>query len=223
LGLAGLWLAFAIAIGATLTRTAWLAFVFACLLQIWFHQRRWSARVALPAVLLLAAAGTNAAMQKWRGMALIDLNDPGTDYRVLMWRDGLRLIKEHPWFGVGMYAIRDQWWKFDLAAYKKYGLHLHFHSTPIQVAVDMGLPALVAWLALMGCYWLLLARLVARAREQGDAFVYALGLGILGGTSGFLASSLVQYDYGDSIVVFLFWFLAGLALALKRQLEGVRC
>ena len=220
LALVGLWLAFASMLGATLTRAAWLATAFGCLLQVWFHVRSWSERVVLPALLLLAAAGTNAAMHQWRGVGLIDLSDPGTDYRLLMWRDGLRLIQQHPWLGVGMHTIRDSWWKFDLAAYKKYGLRLHFHSTLLQLAVELGLPVLLAWLALMGIYWLLLVRLVARAREQADTTLYGLALGLLGGTGGLLAGSLVHYNFGDSIVVLLFWFLAGVALALQRHLDA---
>lgn len=222
LGFVGLWLAFAIALGATLTRAAWVTTALGCLLQVWFHVRRWSVRVVLPAILLLAAAGTNAAMHKWRGIGLIDLGDPGTEYRLLMWRDGLWLIKDHPWFGVGMHTIRDSWWKFNLAAYKKYpNLRSHFHSTPIQLAVELGLPVLIAWLSLMGVYWVLLVRLVPRAREQTDATLYGLMLGVLGGAGGFLASSLVHYNFGDSIAAMLFWFLAGVAVAVRRHIGAV--
>ncbi len=127
------------------------------------------------------------------------------------------LLCEHPWFGVGMNTIRDAWWKFDLAAYRQ-GTRSHFHSTPIQLAVDLGLPALAAWVALMGVFWCVLAMMVRRAREQKDVTVHGLALGLLGGTSGFLLSSLVQYNFGDSVVVLLFWFLAGVAAALRRHL-----
>ena len=82
----------------------------------------------------------------------------------------------------------------------------------------MGIPVLISWIAFMAAYWLMLVRLVARAREQQDLRAYGLALGILGGTSGFLASSLVHYDFGDSVVVFLFWFLAGIALAVRNHL-----
>lgn len=213
---AGLFLAFVVALGATLTRAAWLALAFACAVQVWMHFRRWSVRVFLPAVLLLALLGTNIAMHRWRGMGVIDLKDPGTNYRLLMWRDGLRMIHEHPWFGVGMNVVRDAWWKFDLAAYKKYDYHWHFHSTPIQMAVEVGLLAFFAWIFLMISYCVLLIRLVRRTRAE-DPFVYGLALGILGGTCGFLVGSLAQYDFGDSAVVMLYWFLAGLAVALWRQ------
>jgi O-antigen ligase len=216
--LAAAFLLFTLALGMTLTRAAWLSLAFACAVQIWFHFRHWAVRLLLPAALILAVLLTSAAMYRWRGMGLIDLRDQGTDYRILMWTDGLRLIGEHPWFGVGMNSVRDAWWRFDLAAYKKYPLRSHFHSTPIQIAVESGIPVLISWIVFMATYWLMLVRLVARAREQQDSLAYSLALGILGGTSGFLASSLVHYDFGDSVVVFLFWFLAGIALAVRHHL-----
>jgi hypothetical protein len=61
---------------------------------------------------------------------------------------------------------------------------------------------------------------VAKSRKEADRFPYGLSLGILGGTSALLVSSVAQYDFGDSVVVFLFWFLAGLALALYHQQKG---
>jgi O-antigen ligase len=152
-------------------------------------------------------------------MGIIDMNDPGTAYRVLMWRDGMKLIQAHPWFGVGMNVVRDDSTKFDLEAYKEYGLQSHFHSTPIEIGVDLGLVVLGCWIVLMAAYWLMLARLVAHTRGNADRFPYGLSLGILGGTSALLVSSVAQYDFGDSVVVFLFWFLAGLALALQHQLQ----
>ena len=219
LGFAALALACALGLGATLTRSAWLAAAFACVVQVWFHVRHRWVRLILPAALILAALGTNAAMHHWRGVGLIDLQEGSSEYRLLMWRDGLRLIREHPWFGVGLNTVRDAWQPLDLAAYRLTGIRSHFHSTPIQIAVELGLPVLLAWLALMGSYWWMLAKLVRSARDQADATVYGISLGILGGTSGFLLSSLVQYNFGDSVAVLLFWFLMGLALALRRHLE----
>ena len=217
LALAALLLVFGIALGATLTRSSWLAASFSCLVQVWFYVRRRWMRAVLPVLFLLAAAGTHAAMRHWRGVGLFDPHEGSSEYRLQMWRDGLRLIREHPWFGVGMHTIRDAWWKFDLTAYRM-GTRSHFHSTPIQLAVDLGLPALAAWVALMGVFWCGLAMMVRRASEQKDETVHGLALGLLGGTSGFLLSSLVQYNFGDSIVVLLFWFLAGVAVALRRHL-----
>ncbi len=216
---AGLLLAFGFALGMTLTRAAWLSFAFGCVVELCFFLKNWARTLIVPAILLVAVVGTSLAMHRWRGVGVIDLNDPGTDYRILMWRDGIKLIEAHPWFGVGMNVVRDEPSWFDLRAFRKYGVELHFHSTPIELGVELGLLVLGAWIGLMAAYWLLLVRLVKQTRKSADPFPYGLSLGILGATSAFLASSLVHYDFGDSVVVFLFWFLAGLALALYHLLR----
>jgi O-antigen ligase len=168
----------------------------------------------------VAVAGTSLAMHRWRSMGVIDLKDPGSDYRILMLHDGIKIIEAHPWFGVGMNVVRDEPSKFDLAAYKKYGWQLHFHSTPIEIGVELGLLVLASWMALMAVYWLMLVRLVQQTRGFADPFPYGLSLGVLGATTAFLASCVVHYDFGDSVVVFLLWFLAGLALALYQQAKA---
>jgi O-antigen ligase len=216
---AGLLLLFGAALAMTLTRGAWLAFAFGCVVELCFFLKHWSRTVIVPAILIVAVAGTTVAMHRYRQMGLLALNDAGTDYRLLMWRDGAKLIETHPYFGVGMNVIRDAPSRFDLAAYKKYGVQLHFHSTPIEIGVEMGLLVLAAWVALMAAYWIMLARLVVQGRKRTDPFPYGLSLGILGATSSFFVSSFVHYDFGDSVVMFLFWFLAGLALALHHQLH----
>ena len=217
---AGLLLAFGFALGMTLTRAAWLSFAFGCVVELCFFLKNWAKVLIIPGILMVALVGTSVAMQRWRGVGIIDRSDPGSDYRILMWEDGIKLIEAHPWFGVGMNVIRDQPSKFDLRAYKKYGLESHFHSTPIELGVELGLLALGAWVLLMAVYSLVLVRLVQQTRQSGDPFSHGLSLGILGATGAFLASSLVHYDFGDSVVVFLFWFLAGLALGLDHLRNG---
>jgi hypothetical protein len=216
---AGLLLVFGAVLAMTLTRGAWLAFAFGCVVELCFFLKHWSRTVIIPAILIVAVVGTTVAMHRYRQMGLLALNDAGTDYRLLMWRDGAKLMEAHPLFGVGMNVIRDAPSRFDLAAYKKYGVQLHFHSTPIEIGVEMGLLVLAAWVVLMAAYWLMLARLVVQTHKRTDPFPYGLSLGILGAASSFFASSLVHYDFGDSVVMFLFWFLAGLALALYHQLH----
>lgn len=206
-------------LGMTLTRAAWAALLFACAVQLWFHFRQKFVRLVLPVAAVLSLLVASAAMYHWRGVSFFDLNDPGTDYRFLMWKDGLRLIRQHPLVGIGMNSVRDDWWLFDLAAYRKYPLRSHFHSTPIQIAVESGIPALLSWIVFMAVYCRMLLQLIARSRDEQDRWTYGFALGALGATAGLLASSIVHYDFGDSVVIFLFWFMTGIALALRHMLE----
>jgi hypothetical protein len=89
---------------------------------------------------------------------------------------------------------------------------LHLHSTPLQLAFDRGLPMLVLWLWMMALFWTEIARAEKRAADLSDTHVYGILLGGLGGLTGFLASSLVNYNYGDGEAAMLFWWLMGVCV-----------
>lgn len=209
LGIAG-------AIAATLTRAPLAALLLACALVVWLVTG-WKVRAVGLVVLALALLASAVWIRQRRGLSWFDRNDPGTQYRLLMWKDGMRLIHDHPFFGVGMDTVIARWQELDIQAYKRFPLKSHFHSTPIQFAVERGLFALAAWVWLLVAYLILLIQLLRRALTT-DWFVRGTVLGILGSVSGLVVSSLVHYNFGDSEVAMLFWFFLGIALALERIL-----
>jgi len=75
----------------------------------------------------------------------------------------------------------------------------HMHSTPLQFALERGIPTLIAWIVWMFLY----LRMLWRGFRRNDSGWMERGflLGTLGGTVGFLSSGLVHYNWGDSEVV----------------------
>jgi len=202
------------ALAATLTRGSWAGLVVGVLAMLWVRLG-WRGRVVVLLAAVLALGGVNLLLQQWRGIGFYNPADPGDQYRLLMWADGVRLIGDYPWLGIGMDAVKVRWRELGIRAYVQFPLHSHFHSTPIQLGVERGLFGLAAWLWLMGVYLVLLVRLLRRYRDD-DWAVYGLILGIFGGVCGFLLSGVVHYNLGDSEVAMVLWFLAGVTLALKR-------
>ena len=47
-------------------------------------------------------------------------------------------------------------------------------------------------------------------------------LGALGGLAGFIASGFVHYNWGDSTVMMIFYFMMGLSLVIYRENEARR-
>jgi O-antigen ligase len=97
----------------------------------------------------------------------------------------------------------------------------HLHSTPLQIGFERGLPALFVWAAWLFVY--ARALLGALRRLTLDAWIErGLLLGALGGLVGFVSGGLVHYNFGDSEVVQVFYFIMGLALAAERltRVEG---
>ncbi|MFQ5663922.1 MAG: O-antigen ligase family protein [Terriglobia bacterium] len=202
-------------LAATFTRASWAALALAALAMVWMKVG-WRGRIAAVLAALLALGGLNALLVRWRGTGFYNPADSSIQYRLAMWADGRRLIGEHPWLGVGMETVGNHWQELGVRTYERFGLRSHFHSTPIQLGVERGLLGLAAWLLLMGLYVRLLVRLVVRTGRRDDWWSRGLALGSFGATSGFLASSLVHYNFGDSEVVMVFWLLAGVAVALDR-------
>jgi O-antigen ligase len=94
---------------------------------------------------------------------------------------------------------------------------LHTHSTPLQLAFDRGLPAVLFWLWLLAAFWLAATRAERLWRDTDDAATHGLALGTTGALAGFAASSLVNYNFGDSEVALLLWFLMGAIVVVSSE------
>jgi O-antigen ligase len=175
-------------------------------------RRRWWAIGAL--VLLLAAS--TVWIEHSRGIHWFDRSDVGTQFRVLMWEDGARLIRQHPWFGVGMETVRWHYREWNIRGFIQYNVVSHFHSTIIQIAVERGIPALLAWLWFTVAYIAFLARLAAKVRER-NRVASGIVAGLLAAFSAFTLTSFVHYNLGEEPIAMLLFFYYGLAVAIDQM------
>jgi O-antigen ligase len=207
---------FVVALMLTVTRASWAGFLLSALtIALVGASRRtlvWMAALALP----LALAGLLVLQQK-RQVGFVDTQEGSTSWRLLVWREGAQVLASSPrhlLVGVGMDSLKRRWreWGMFDQGRQPWG---HLHSTPLQLAFERGLPALLVWAAWLFVYGRMLWRL-AREGLAGDWIVRGLVLGALGGLVGFLAAGLVHYNFGDSEVVMVFYFIMGLSLAAER-------
>jgi O-antigen ligase len=199
----------------TVTRASWAGLLVSVGLMAFVGAGRrtlfFVAALALP--LVVAAA---FVLQQKRQIGFVDPREGSTAWRLMVWRESAHVLASSPrhlLVGVGMDSLKRyyrQWGLFD-SGRQNVG---HLHSTPLQIAFERGLPALFVWLAFLYIYARTLWRLARGATAEW--FERGLALGALGGLAGFLASGLVHYNFGDSEVVMIFYFVAGLALAAER-------
>jgi hypothetical protein len=159
-----------------------------------------------------------------------NLGDKSTQYSTMMWRDGMRLWTSSArnfTLGVGMDSIKRYWREWDLfdRGFEPMG---HFHSTPVQLLVERGLPALLIWLTILGVYARTLwRRLKLRMTddelriEEKSQIETGIVLGCLGGLAGFFTSGLVHYNLGDGEVAMVFYILMGLSVFVCHAKRGV--
>ena len=198
----------------TETRAAVAGLVLGCMVSLLLLGRGWM-RWALIGLLLVIIAGATLWIQHSRGVQWVDHSDVSTHFRVLMWQDGIRLVREHPWFGVGMETVHVHWQEWNIRGFIQYNVQSHFHSTYLQIAVERGIPTLIAWLWFCVAYLAFLVRLFRRLRAE-DPFAAGVVTAICASFVAFAFTSLFHYNLGEEPLAMLVFFAYGLAVALDR-------
>ncbi len=197
-----LWLAltgaFSLALMLTATRSAAAGFLVAVVVTAIVSGGRRVLAGSLVVVGLVGAA-TALVLVTSRTPEALRLSDDSTSRRIAYMQAGLRMIPKHPLLGVGMDSHKRHWeeWGFP-------GKYItHTHSTPIQIAMDRGLPALACLI------WLFAVMIRTALREsRRDSDAQGLALGVFSAVVAFVLVSFVNYNFGDSevLLMLLAWF-----------------
>lgn len=199
-------------------------------------QRRWArvAAVAVPAlivVVVIAAVLAVGPSQLWE-MVVEAGGDQSVEAvvgsisvagRIEIWNRALYVIRDMPFTGCGLGTFREvvrAFYPLFLTA-PDYDI-AHAHNIFLQMAVDLGLPGLLAYL------WLLAAAgaVCWRLARRGDSLVRPAALGLAAGLTG-----LHVYGLADALALgskpgLLFWVALALVAALgqaeEKRLPGLK-
>jgi putative inorganic carbon (HCO3(-)) transporter len=211
----------------TESRGAWAALLAAALLLAALRWR-WG-WLLLP---LAAAAGAALLIYLGPGRVLDLLASSGMvsslDGRLEIWSRAIYMIQDFPFSGIGLGSfgvVADRMYPF--FAYAPNTVE-HAHNLFLQVAVDLGMPGLIAWLAIVGTVTLSAWQLYRRGQQVGDGWAAGLGAGILGSQAALAVHGLFDaVTWGMVRPAPLVWLVWGLALAgwqlargRRRTLEG---
>ena len=202
------------ALGMTVTRASWIGFAVSAAAMLLLTSSRRTILIVGACALPLVLASVVLLQQK-RSIHFFDKSDQSTSWRETVWQEGFTLLiskPRHLIFGVGMDSIKGHWREWGLFDNGRQPIG-HMHSNLLQIALERGVPALIAWLILLGIYVRMLWRIQRRAGSED--FVRGIVTGALGGTIGFFTSGLVHYNWGDSEVVTVFYFIMGLCLVVE--------
>jgi O-antigen ligase len=193
------------ALAGTYTRSAWIGTIAALAVIVAFTRARWLAALAGGiAVLAVMLPGVYRA----RAFSIFDPQSPWNRERVHMWDAGLRMLRDHPWTGVGLHDLHSIY-----ETYKPPGAIEpagHLHSVYVQVAASMGVIGLVALLVLFAG----LLRAASRAFRNGSGgFGATISLGVTAALVGFMVSGLMEWNLGDEELLDLLCVLVGIAFA----------
>jgi O-antigen ligase len=202
----------------TVTRASWLAFLLSAFVIVIAGASRRVALILAACALPVILIGL-LLLQQQRSVGFYDQKDQSITWRETVWREGFELLTSQPrhlMVGVGMDSIKSHWREWGLFDQGRLPVG-HMHSTPLQLAVERGVPALLMWVVLLAVYVGMLWRLARGAAVVDGWIERGIILGALGGLVGFVASGMVHYNFGDSEVVMIFYFIMGLTLVIERE------
>jgi len=150
-----------------------------------------------------------------RAESIVDPNDPTARERILMWRSGLAMVRDHPLLGVGPGGVKREYPRYASpdALQQRRG---HLHNTPLQILVERGVIGLGAWLAIFVVFFTragtILRHLAATAQRER-----ALVTGCIAALVGFLVGGLTEYNFGDSEVVMIAYVVMAVPFVVGRD------
>lgn len=200
-------------IALTAMRTTLVAFAVGAAVLAWRATGRGRQRAVVAAAVACVLALGAFAVLRTRASGALRLGDASAGLRYEVARVAASRVPLHPVFGHGMDAVHEHWNEWGFPGRDM----LHAHSTPVQLAFERGLPALLFWLWLMWAFWRLALRAERARRDTAEAGAHGLALGLVGALAGFLASSLVNYNFGDAEVALLVWWMMGAGVVISDE------
>lgn len=196
----------------TKSRGGYLAAAVSFIIVLWLSGKRRGALVAFSLFLVLSMG---LVLSSNVPELLRDATDPSTwEFRKQVWRIAIRMIGAFPFTGVGMGM-------FNQVAVALYPFqetqNPGAHNLYLQVGLDLGIPGLIAFLAILGLMlWMAFSNVRLWGRGERNER-YTLSVGLLGGLLAMLVHGIVDIAVWGTRVIFLPWFVFGLIFALYRM------
>ncbi|RMG66482.1 MAG: O-antigen ligase domain-containing protein [Calditrichaeota bacterium] len=200
----------------TFARSVWLAMAGLCLLALWLTRSRGLRRV-LPAGILLAA-GLIWLVPELR-LRLFSIFDPAlNENRLNLWHTAWRMIKAHPFLGIGPGMFNEVFEQYRVPGF--YDATGHAHNDYFNTALNSGIPALLAWLAI----WALWFYRGIHGWQSPDRtqLERAVLLGCLLGMAGILIAAFFQCYYTDLENNIFWWLIYSLGAVAQARISAAR-
>jgi len=200
-----------VAIVLSNTRGVWLGAAVAFAFVAMALPRRVVATVLLPVLLV----GLITSPLIYRRVSMSFDRGLATNYsRMAYLSVGAQMIKDHPLLGVGPERVDDEFPKYYKGDLKNF-YYGHLHNNFLQIAAERGLLCLAAFLWFLVELYRSLLRFFKRSAEESRWPI----LGSIAALTGFVVSGLNEYNFGDSEVLVLLFFIISIPFGLASHVQ----
>jgi putative inorganic carbon (hco3(-)) transporter len=208
-----------ISLALTLTRSVWMATLAGLVVILWLRHPHWKtlALTAMACTLLFLGA---PQFLRDRVRSIFDMQDPSNYARAVIWKAGWRMVKAHPWTGVGPQRVFKVFYDYHPHSNDRTRdgfFPVHMHNNLLQFAAERGIPCALAWL------WLMLKMAWDHwsgfRKAKGESETQAIrAIGVVSVFVLFLAG-LFEFNFGDSEVLMIFLFLVSAPYAVAPDVS----
>ncbi len=174
------------------TRNAWVGLAAGLLLLAAVWQRR---LLLLYPVLALALWFLLPRPILERVISIFDLRQSANYDRVCMTLSGVEMIRDYPITGIGLGMVERLYPLYRRDDAPRWSVP-HLHNNPVQIAAERGLPALAAYLWLIGAFFAVTWRALPRLEGERRAAVAASLIAVL----GISVAGLFEYNFWFAVI-----------------------
>jgi O-antigen ligase len=141
--------------------------------------------------------------------SIFDPYNPSNFDRLQFWRNGFKMFKDYPVFGVGDIDLAFLYVKYKEDYDKE--IQGHMHNNYVHILVILGAFGFIVVMALLTKIFLINLKIYKKLKDIPFASSYALGAA--SSFVAFLVSGLTEWNFGDHEIITLVWFILGLNFA----------
>jgi hypothetical protein len=190
------------------SRGGFLGLAAAFLFLIWRSQHRVRNLVIVTTLLVpLLLLSPSSPLQRFKAPSYGD--QLAQQARLITWRAGLKMIQSHPLTGIGINNFKPY-----VTAYENPGENVASlaHNTYVEIAAELGLPALIVFLGLFASSFIALERIRRRANATRLTHLANIAVGIQAGLCSYLVSAVFVSAWWQKLV----WLLLFLTICVNR-------
>jgi O-antigen ligase len=203
------------AIAAALTRNAMVG-LFAGAFTLLALRSPW-AGAAAPALAAIAIALAPSHIQQ-RVLSVTDLRNDTNRERLYLWSAGMRIARDHPFFGVGQNSFPLVYPKYRHPDAKEPNIS-HLHNNVIEIAAERGVAGLLAWTSIWAVALWKTAAAWRMTRWGEFGALAAMGISSI---TAFLAAGMFEYNFGAAVTHMLIYFFMAASLASAKKIESTQ-
>ncbi len=193
----------------TQTRIAWIAFVIAAFVYLFFKEKR-----LIPVFIVLGLASVPFLPQSiiMRLRTITNVMDSSITTRLQVWQTVIPILKDYWFTGLGLgnetlLRVSKNYYIF----VDKGSIPSHSHNLYLQLWIETGLPGILAFFAFLGT--IIKKSIKSLYQKKRDAYVNNILIAGLSALAGILAIGMAEYVWFYPRVMLFFWAVTGIILA----------